>query len=542
MNNTQLEILQITQAMFNAAPGSQFLSEFTAIVDNANGSTNQLANVLAATDVFKQSMYADTLTNKEFSTQFVENIVGTLVSAENKTWAALEIEGMLDAGQSRGDVIQWAATALSSVDTTNADWGAAALQFNNKVDVASFYSIDQSGSASTLSILQQVTADVTNIAASVNAAKVLFESGVSGKVIDDGYVSDATVFVDLNGNGVLNAGEVITTTDALGNFTFSDVSSFGNLIVSGGTDISTSNPLEGVMTAPAGSSVVNPLTTLIINITQDNRTTVDQATEKVLTSLGLDADVDLLKFDPIAETTRTDIDVTATGIALAIQAAAINVNTLISLNAALLSGAGVSIDEDAGIDLAYETLAALLVSTTNTADLASSTVIAQMIQDATVKTEADNAILFKVGALLTDASETIANLNTAINTAVTSNSNTSSALAQIAAIQIVAENVEAAIAAGAATGDVSSTTTSTTNTALSSAIATASSTVGDVTGDGTSNATAPSSSEGEDEDESEGGGSGGGGSGSGGGWWFLWVGVGRWGGERCIGGIRGCGG
>ena len=42
--------------MFNAAPGAQFLSEFTAIVDSANGSTKQQANVLAETGVFKQSM------------------------------------------------------------------------------------------------------------------------------------------------------------------------------------------------------------------------------------------------------------------------------------------------------------------------------------------------------------------------------------------------------------------------------------------------------------------------------------------------------
>lgn len=56
MNNKQLEILQITHAMFNAAPGAQYLSEFTAIVDNANGSIKHLANVLAGTSVFKEAL------------------------------------------------------------------------------------------------------------------------------------------------------------------------------------------------------------------------------------------------------------------------------------------------------------------------------------------------------------------------------------------------------------------------------------------------------------------------------------------------------
>ena len=46
-----------------------------------------MANVLAETGVFMQSMYADTLTNNEFSTQFIDNTVEGLASAKNKVWA-----------------------------------------------------------------------------------------------------------------------------------------------------------------------------------------------------------------------------------------------------------------------------------------------------------------------------------------------------------------------------------------------------------------------------------------------------------------------
>ncbi|MDP1558293.1 MAG: hypothetical protein Q8K59_09815 [Nitrosomonas sp.] len=208
MNSKQLEILQITQAMFKAAPGAQYLSEFTAIVDNANGSIKQLANVLAETSVFKQSMYSDILTNHAFSTQFVENMVGTLVSTENKASAVSTIEAMLTAGQSRGDVIYWAATTLASVNTTDVNWGAAAQQFNNKVDVAAFYSIDHHGTANTLADLQQVTANVTNLAATVTAAKALYATsslravpGASTLTGADG-VNDVFVAV-----GVTAAGE-----------------------------------------------------------------------------------------------------------------------------------------------------------------------------------------------------------------------------------------------------------------------------------------------------------------------------------------------
>ena len=71
-------------------------------------------------------------------------------------------------------------------------------------------------------------------------------SGASGKVID-GYVGGATIFADLNGDGVLNEGEISTTTDALGNFTLPDIAGFGELIATGGTDIATGkNPLKVV--------------------------------------------------------------------------------------------------------------------------------------------------------------------------------------------------------------------------------------------------------------------------------------------------------
>ncbi|MDP1776268.1 MAG: hypothetical protein Q8K94_06585, partial [Moraxellaceae bacterium] len=400
MDNKQLEIIQTIVAMFKAAPGAKYLGEFTTFVNTADGSVAGLANVLANTGVFKQSMYADTLTNQEFSAQFVENMLGSLVNVENKSWAASEIENMLAAGQSRGDVIHWAATALASVDTANPDWGAAALQFNNKVDVAAYYSVDLGGSASTLSILQQVTADVTNLAATVNAAKALFETGVSGNVID-GYVKGATVFADLNGDGILNAGEASTTTDAFGNFKFpAGAAGFGKIIAIGGTDIATGKPFEGIMTAPAGSSVVNPLTTLIDKITQDGTTSVNQAAAKVLTSLGLNTGVDLLNFDPIAETVRTDTSPAETGAALAIQAAATKVNTLISQTAALLNGAGVSATEDVGIESAYAALAtALTGNSTSTVDLASNTVIAQVIQAAAATAGANSTQTSAVAGL-----------------------------------------------------------------------------------------------------------------------------------------------
>ncbi len=486
MDDKQLDVVRTVEAMFRAAPGARYLNEFVASIKNTGSSVKELANNLAQTDVFKQSLYSDTLSNTTFAHQFVENTVGTLVSQEDKAWAAAEIEKMLVAGESRGEIIHWAATALASIDTDNTHWGAAAQQFNNKVEVAAYYSIDQGGSATSLAVLQHITKNVTADTSSVTSAKAALESGVSGKIID-GYIKGASVFSDLNGDGIHNSNESSTTSDTLGNFILPGVNGFGQLIVSGGIDISTGIAFTGSMMAPPGSTVITPLTTLIDKLTQINGMTVTDATAKVLASLGLHPGVDLLHFDPIFKTSRTDTGKTESNIALAIHTAAVKVSILINQTGALLRGAGVLTNEAAAIDLTYEALAASLVSNisnTGLIDLTADNTIAQIIQETTELSGANNSVLFKIGALAADASQAIANLNKAVVNASTSSSDKSKILSSIAAVQIVSEHIESTMKSGAATGNVESTVSSTTGSTLNDAITIAGTTVGDVTGDG----------------------------------------------------------
>ena len=46
MNDKQLEVIQTVVAMFKAAPGARYLSEFIAFIDNTAGSVKDLANTL----------------------------------------------------------------------------------------------------------------------------------------------------------------------------------------------------------------------------------------------------------------------------------------------------------------------------------------------------------------------------------------------------------------------------------------------------------------------------------------------------------------
>lgn len=127
-------------------------------------------------------------------------------------------------------------------------------------------------------------------------------SEVTSGFVVDGYISGATVFRDADGDGVLDDGEVSTTTDELGAFSLGGDPN-GPIVATGGVDISTGLNFEGTLKAPAGSTVVSPLTTLVQEIIENDdtgETTADEAVGLVNEVLGLDEGTDLLNEDPIA--------------------------------------------------------------------------------------------------------------------------------------------------------------------------------------------------------------------------------------------------
>ena len=85
--------------------------------------------------------------------------------------------------------------------------------------------------------------------------------GVEG-VVADGYIAGATLFIDTDGDQMLDAGEAWTRTDADGNFTL-NVNQAGTLVAVGGINVDTGLANDMTLAAPSGSGVVNPLTTLI---------------------------------------------------------------------------------------------------------------------------------------------------------------------------------------------------------------------------------------------------------------------------------------
>ncbi|MCE2726419.1 MAG: cadherin domain-containing protein [Planctomycetaceae bacterium] len=134
--------------------------------------------------------------------------------------------------------------------------------------------------------------------------------------VADGYLRNARVFADANANGQLDwidagslngvwgtgEGEAWTTTDNTGNFSFDFGSTTARLVTVGGIDISTNLPFVGSLQAPAGSTIINPLTTLVAATLAHNTTmSVTDAAAAVAAALGLPQALDLTTYDPLAQ-------------------------------------------------------------------------------------------------------------------------------------------------------------------------------------------------------------------------------------------------
>ena len=144
---------------------------------------------------------------------------------------------------------------------------------------------------------------------------------LSGTAID-GYIEGATIFADADGDGELDAGEAFSVTGEDGEFSLTNAE--GSLVLLGGDgaiDAATGLAFNGQLEAPAGSTVVTPLTTLINKLVEGGEDQV-VAQAKVKSAFGITAGEDLTTFDPIdaalsgGASAASGIEIAALGVAL----------------------------------------------------------------------------------------------------------------------------------------------------------------------------------------------------------------------------------
>jgi hypothetical protein len=182
-------------------------------------------------------------------------------------------------------------------------------------------------------------------------------------IVADGYLDGAKVFIDMNDNGEVDIGIDVffgISTNGVVNGHLTDVQKLHGLITSGGTDISTGTVFEGSYTATAGSTVVNPLTTLVHTMVQtalgtgyaagksnaEIQALIVEAKSTALTAvnsaLGLPTDADLTQIDTVSSSAASSANVAA-GIsleqAIEMNSKAMMVANMMAVGAAALKGA-----------------------------------------------------------------------------------------------------------------------------------------------------------------------------------------------------------
>ncbi|MDD2547095.1 MAG: DUF4214 domain-containing protein, partial [Burkholderiaceae bacterium] len=302
----------------------------------------------------------------------------------------------------------------------------------------------------------------------------------AGKIID-GYIKGATVFADANGDGKQDPGEVSATTDDKGNFVL-PAGAVGNLVSKGGTDISTNLPFKGVLTAPAGSTVVNPLTTLVNNLVQSGQDAA-AAQQKVAQALGLPANVDVTTFDPLNVATSSTASVADKQAALALQKAAATVANILVQTAGAVAGAAPGSDSAAVASQAAQTLSNLINGTASgqTLDLTSTATLNAVLNDAAQGLNAaDQAQLAQVQ---TQVVQVMLQTNEALEKVGTDGADPIAALANMAKAQVVAQGeASTALQNAVQTGDTTQATTNFTGDKLDQAVETApAGTIGEAT-------------------------------------------------------------
>ena len=531
----QIGVLQITQAMFGAAPGATYLALFEHIVA-AGTSVVDLAQTLSGSVPFFGQSYAASLTSSQFAQAFINDlvedsqvstadkavansyIVGRMaagatqadiiaeltqllssVSAEDAPWGAAAtaynttlatkiidnlmgssataaakaqavnyIVGQMAAGQTAGQMIDYIITVMDNVDYDDGTWGSASALFDNRIEVSQYYSVDKAGAATDLGTLQQALAAVTATADSIATAKAMFDDAQSG-LAQDGYLSGATVFVDMNGNGTLDADEESVTTDANGSFTL-PAGAFGPIVVTGGTDISTNLVYTGTMSAPAGAAMVTPLTTLMQAMVSSGAT-VAQAQTNVLTALGLSSTTNLQTLDAIAvavDSSGTTAEKTA---AAQVQAAAVKVANLLTLGTSVIKGVSSTTSATDAMAMVVTALADTFSAATTEVDLTQTTVLKSVMTTAAASV-GTSAATTAVAASLNNIASVMASSMASIDAAITDNpTDFIAALSQVAKVQVVAQGATAtSLQTGMAAGSIASAVSRFTGTAFTTAV------------------------------------------------------------------------
>ncbi len=197
------DIIALSVAVWGAAPGKTNLAELAAYFQ-AGGTFESLTENLTQNPIFTNK-YPAFLTNQEFVTRFVDNVVGGKVAAEDRQWAIDTLTAEMNAGATKAQVIIAAIQALRDVPADDENWGDASQAFANRVEVAEYFSVTLQKDGASLADLQDVIADVDETEASVTAGKAKADGTTSVPGQTFRLTTGPDEFVGGDGNDTFNA-------------------------------------------------------------------------------------------------------------------------------------------------------------------------------------------------------------------------------------------------------------------------------------------------------------------------------------------------
>jgi len=325
-------IIALVNVIFDAAPGG-YLNELVGAF-NSGASLLTLANAMANTSVAKSAAFYPTfLTNGEFAQHLVDNLSeATPLAPADRTLAIDYITGLLNGGQSRGQVFLTVSTFLNNPATlSDAQFGALAQQFQNEVTVATYYTVDKDGTSTEVATLQAVLGGVTDSAASVTAAKL---------AIDNGAFIDGKTFTLTTGQD--------TFVGTGGVDTFFGVIDFDNTV----NTLNSFDKLDGGGGFDTLNLVVNDdltITPEIVNIEKISLRVIDNSTASLDFSNVSGVKILEMRDSPVNDNVSADIEFIQEWIP-----------TVSLMNVARETSASMTLSYDAGVDTTNDTLTVLL--------------------------------------------------------------------------------------------------------------------------------------------------------------------------------------
>lgn len=239
-------IIKLTVALFNAAPGATYLAQFTAFYEAGGRSLATLATGMANTSTYA-TLNPSTQTGSAFASAFL-----TPFGLQANTEALNFISTRFNAGMNKGQIAYEAGLALN--DSTAPVFADAKAILNNKTSAAETYSVTQGNTSTSISSLQQAVANVTQDPATVtssNTANASSNSVIDLTTANDTYTIGAGNFT-ING---LGGDDTITTGD--GNNTVNTTTGNDTITTGAGNDTINAGDGNNTVNAGGGTNTVN---------------------------------------------------------------------------------------------------------------------------------------------------------------------------------------------------------------------------------------------------------------------------------------------